>query len=183
MKVTEYEGHKVPEGATHYSRGLPLELFYRFNSHNEAFYFNRKWIRSNACAVFIKDNLVELPEQPAKADEWVPVVGEECLGRKFIDETYEECKVVYIDGDGVLALFNSHHTKGLPPKAPYWCESTKPLKTAEEKKREAFNSSVLKELYKIEEILDIVGDRKLKENSIAKVLFDAGFTAPKEEDQ
>jgi len=69
--------------------------------------------------------------------EWVPTVGGTCLGRKFNSDSYEECKVVHIDGDSVLALFNAHHTKGLPPKDPHWCESTNPLKSKEDKEREA----------------------------------------------
>lgn len=68
MKVKTYLGHDVPEGATHHSDGSPLDLFYRFNSHKEAFYFNGKWLRSNACAVYIKDNIIELPEEETKQD-------------------------------------------------------------------------------------------------------------------
>ena len=57
-----------------------------------------------------------------------------------------------------------------------------PIKTQEEKDKESFDKAVFKELYKIETILDRVGDRAGKENAIAKVLFEAGFTAPKDDE-
>mgnify|MGYP003690448411 CR=1 FL=1 len=111
-------------------------------------------------------------DQPKKADEWVPVVGKECLGRKFNSESYEECKVVHIDGNNVLALFNTHYTKGLSPKDPHWCENVSPLKTAEEKKREYNYGEILK-------MLNLIHTFDFCPVEAASVLAHEGFPAPK----
>tara|TARA_R110002167_G_scaffold45515_1_gene136703 strand:+ start:3740 stop:4267 length:528 start_codon:yes stop_codon:yes gene_type:complete len=63
MKATEYEGAKVPEGATHLSTSVPVGYFCKFIGKDAYFFFGQEWKKSNAYGVYIKDNLTELPEQ------------------------------------------------------------------------------------------------------------------------
>lgn len=191
--VKEYDGQKVPEGATEVSNfSTPQSIeFYRIVNGEHQFFntgmVNPVWCRS----VFNEPNkhAIPLPEQtmPSKA-EWdgkgLPPVGASC---EFIHPgiTHWEMGEVIYHLNGKIVLNSNkiiwEETHGIAVIAIDSELKFRPLKTAEEKKREAFVNLVRKELFKIEEILDFVGDRNLKENSIAKVLFDAGFTAPEGE--
>jgi hypothetical protein len=156
--VTEYMGHKVPEGSAHYN-------------HENAFFYNKTKIlcfdtrahsRSWAKTVFhrVASEAVELPEA-----KWEPAVGEECevwhgeewmkclfIGRGLEDHYIYQLTEVYrfeLNGDHDLKAF-------------------RPLKTQHEKDREAFFEKAL------------VVSKKLSIDDFLSELFDVGFTAPKE---
>tara|TARA_R110000851_G_scaffold281099_1_gene434503 strand:- start:37 stop:600 length:564 start_codon:yes stop_codon:yes gene_type:complete len=127
--------------------------------------------------------LIEMrPDQQEDNAEWVPTFGDECL----VNYTYEYGHMKVFHGLEALIIGVCNDTNGdevFTASTGSGFVSLKangflPLKTDEQKAKEAFIGSVRKELYKIGEILDFGGDKNLKENSIAKVLFDAGFTAP-----
>tara|TARA_R110000824_G_scaffold220201_4_gene407292 strand:+ start:319 stop:840 length:522 start_codon:yes stop_codon:yes gene_type:complete len=105
------------------------------------------------------------PEQPTKAEEWVPVVGEECEGLlmdKANNSSWVAVKLLYnFDGEWAIQKVEAGTLA--------YCDQFRPLKTAEEKKREEFIECV-KKLFPKSDTDDLI---------LAGKLFGAGFTAPK----
>ena len=108
MKVTEYEGAKVPEGATHLSTSVPVGYFCKFIGKDAYFFFGQEWKKSNAYGVYIKDNLTELPEQPTKADDVVEHDNNNKYSRKIktivVDGIDHD---IYVDVYDVLTAFKT----------------------------------------------------------------------------
>ena len=147
MKVTEFKGHKVPEGATHFQMGYQdmYEGFYK-KIYDAWFFFNPSsadgWVIESSANDSLHGCSIELPEQPMKSDEWVPVVGEECI----VEYPYRDGSFQAFHGKKVTILgkckdsdncdvFTAHGSNGFIALNTL---GFRPLKTAEEKKREAF---------------------------------------------
>jgi hypothetical protein len=156
--VTEYMGHKVPEGATHYQPNCEFynEAFWDKDNNIWIIGIVFKWLPSKMKPF----NLIELPEA-----EWEPVTGEECeysqspINAKcknwhkdiFI---YKHGDLVWLSGGGIIT------TKNL---------NFRPLSSVEELEREEFIRLALYHCY-----------NGLESGNMAAAMFDAGFTAPKE---
>ena len=102
MKVETYKGHKVPFNSTH---ALDSSNFYDMaGTIPKYFDDNDRWIISTAPSDYLESNLIELPEQPKKADDVIERDNnnfnqktdfnkqEKYKGDKgdFIDEYFEE---------------------------------------------------------------------------------------------
>ena len=113
------------------------------------------------------------PEQPTKADEWVPVVGEECEVKYFHESEckWEKCFVIGSTKDNKCLVINVYNDDSLHfAFKQSGSLEFRPLKTAEEKKRESFMCLANKATNadgKDHTIVDLFND-----------LFAAGFTAP-----
>ena len=165
--VKEYKGHKVPDGAKYYNDRS--KCFY--NEGKDKYYHcevSNGWrtcMRSSVAAS--SSNTTELPESP---QEWMPKVGVECEG-------YFENMIGYTDWHEVRILTKENYKYAVACQGNdflSWCENVRPLKTAEEKKREAFYLSV------VDACMGIHKD-DFNVDEIAGVLYHAGFTAPKAE--
>lgn len=178
--VKEYKGHKVPEGATHVSAfptPQPIE-FYRVIGGTYKFFntgtVNPAWCKS----VFNEANKwsIELPEVPQEWDgEGLPPVGCRCSATwlELPDGGCNDfCEVAikgYFDGEVWLSKVNGvGYSEVLKVKD---CEF-RPIKTQQEKDREAFVGSVKQLLPKSDDD-DLI---------LAGKLFELGFTAPKAAD-
>ena len=170
MKVTEYEGHKVPEGATHYASESTIQRagFYKHNKIRPFFYSVNRfgWVKS--INKEIPSFAIELPEQQEDNAEWVPVVGEEC---EFTDDmnVFEVCIPRFL-GDKTC-IIDLPELGDFESYFPIKALKFRPLKTDEQKKREAFINKALEE---VETKAGIIAPSK----AILEILFDAGFTAP-----
>lgn len=170
--VKEYKGYKVPKGATHYGNSHPVAYFYKFNAVKiPFFYLNHEWKRSSACDVYIKDNLTELPEAPQEWNgEGLPPVG--CICSVMHKRQVVECKYIGEGlGDEFIYQIYSGDLQGIIGRCigrPQFL----PLKTQQEKDREAFIECV-KQLLPKSDTDDLILSGKL---------FDLGFTAPKDSD-
>ena len=144
MKVTEYEGAKVPEGATHLSTSVPVGYFCKFIGKDAYFFFGQEWKKSNAYGVYIKDNLTELPEQPTKADEWDgkgDMTGKRLRFSGVYEEKWHPCIVKFSskNSDVIVVREDGHESD----TALFLPQRFMPLKTAEEKKREALELKLI----------------------------------------
>ena len=164
MKVKTYEGAIVPEGATHLSTSVPEGYFYKFTGKDAYFFLNQEWKRSNACGVYIKDNLTELPEQEA---EWVPSVGEECEVNIGATDLFEVAAIKYISKQIVISSVGGHEFSSQASITKF-----RPLRTEAEKKREAFIEKAFRGI-------NIDAKHSGILNEILDKLFDAVFTTPK----
>ena len=173
--VKEYKGHKVPEWATHVSAfptPQPIE-FYRVIGGTYQFFntgtVNPAWCKS----VFNEANKwsIELPEAPQEWDgEGLPPAGVEC--EALLTQTWVTVFIVgnaHEYGLGVENIKTGEIHKVDPEKIKF-----RPLKTQQEKDREAFMSAARKATNADEN--DIVA------TDIFDDMFHAGFTAPKEGD-
>ena len=163
--VKEYKGCKVPKGATHY---LPLVAGYRegFAKLEDAC-----WLFCNAgdsawCgqAVFQRSchpHAIELPEAP---QDWMPEVGVECEVMTGPLE-WSECIADYIGSEFIVYTANS--VEGSSIKKFF-----RPLKTQQEKDREAFIKLALK-------LGEQQFDKGISIDDVYGNMFDKGFTAPK----
>lgn len=166
MKVTTYEGHKVPEGATHVS--VDGQYTFIMNSDGIEWYWtfyntSGNW-QSSRKDEFTTD-AIELPEQPTKADGWVPVGrcihlyndGADALGKEDVTIIGKDKKGNYVfqnDGDCYFS-----------DTAKYFMKA----KTADEVMRDMF----------IDRCFDTsVMGRTVDSEKLFGGLFDAGFTAP-----
>jgi hypothetical protein len=102
-----------------------------------------------------------------------PEIGSECLGRKFGKSELEECKIVYIDGPNVLALFKNRRDEYCEPD---WCEEVEPLQTEEEKAKEAFIEAGIISYLDCEDAN--VNDHDLE--LLLGQMFEDGFKAPED---
>jgi hypothetical protein len=156
--VTEFDGQPVPTGSKYYSKADINQKSY--------FYNNERWpIGDKSAFVISYGDLKELPEA-----KWEPVVGEYYLVKHA--GTFVNCFYIGKDIDGRFAY---QVTEG---KDVYELDSTdlssnfKPLKSAEEIARDAFNSAVIDALLPIH-------NEDFNIDEIAGALFHADFTAPK----
>lgn len=179
MKVKEYEGHKVPEGATHYQASYQ-DLYAGFYKKvfDSWFFFNCSntdgWVLVSSADDNLHGCSIELPEQPMPSKaEWVPVVGKECEVMHYGELL--SCKYIGKGiGEEYVYQIASGSKRGVLDRLIGISGFRKP-KTAEEKKREAFKAAVSDAIYKSQ---STYYDRLEK---ISCVLFDAGFTAPEGE--
>lgn len=163
MKVTTYEGHKVPEGATHYRVAKNrVVYFYRYLSDRlELRIFNNDRWWATDTTLGGDNSPTELPEQEA---EWVP--SGRCTHKYGggVATMEEEVTIVGIDKEGFYVYQNDKSTCYYSDQASEF----RPLRTEAEKKREAFMNKAFKTYYEGE-----VCDR------MASAMYEAGFTAPK----
>lgn len=176
MKVTEYEGHKVPEGATKYQSdsGRFHESFWDNNGNVWVIGIAEEWLRAESV---IPQGLIELPEQPTKADEWdgkgLPPENIQCLfeAASRIGNERKVCitgvMFTSVDGEKRLCEVDGQWFDGF--EGQFY-----PLKTAEEKKREAF---IEKGLLAAKE--SVIGWGADEATAFLDDLLIAGFTAPK----
>jgi hypothetical protein len=160
--VKVFNGHKVPEGATHYDIKFRLPYYSIISGQETKFYRDdfSKWVKSENGNDWHNEKLIELPEA-----KWEPVVGEECeysqspINAKcknwhkdiFI---YKHGDLVWLSGGGIIT------TKNL---------NFRPLSSVEELEREEFIRLALYHCY-----------NGLESGNMAAAMFDVGFTAPKE---
>jgi hypothetical protein len=173
--VKTYQGHVVPDDATSVSK-FPvndkgnLEFF---RTKNGTFQYmdmtsDCEPVWQNAPFNVLNKWAIDLPF-------WEPEIGKECqvahggdwlnclfIGKGLDDHYIYQLTEQYrfeLNGDPEISNF-------------------RPAKTAEELLRDSFFTAVYKELRKIEQDLDCVGDRTRKEDAIANILFKANFKAP-----
>tara|TARA_R110000824_G_scaffold205804_1_gene390723 strand:- start:731 stop:1216 length:486 start_codon:yes stop_codon:yes gene_type:complete len=114
MKVTEYEGHKVPEGATkfrafHSYLGHPdRHEFYKVVK-GRVWYFDydtKLWTKATSTANY--DGAIELPEQPTKSGDVVEHDNNNKYSRKIktivVDGIDHD---IYVDVYDVLTAFKT----------------------------------------------------------------------------
>jgi hypothetical protein len=171
MKVTEFEGHKVPEGATKYQpdSGRFHESFWDDNGNVWVIGIAERWVRVGS---LIPQDLIELPAQQEDNAEWVPTGR--CVhiyGGGMATRQEKEVTIVGIDKDGFYVFQNDKSTRYYSDPASEF----RPLKTDEQKAKEAFKAAVCKAIHESDSTYN---DRLSK---ITEVLFYAGFTAPEGE--
>lgn len=156
--VKVFRGHDVPYGATKYQEdtGRFHESFWDNDGNVWVIGICEKWVKA---ASITPENLIPLPEEP----KWMPVAGKGC--EVFHDDKWIECFYIGFDinNDHVYQFasdFGMHKS---------YLNVFRPLKTAEEKKREAF-------IERAKPILDKHGDSGHK--AFFGAMFDDGFTAP-----
>ena len=170
MKVTEYEGHKVPEGATHYTSESRFQRagFYKHNKIRPFFYsvnLFKEWVES--INKEIPSFAIKLPEQQEDNAEWVP--AGRCVhiyGGGVATRQEEDVNIVGIDKEGFYVFQNDKSTCYYSGPASEF----RPLKTDEQKAKEAFDLKAFK-VYK----------SCMSCNEFSTALFKAGFTAPEGE--
>mgnify|MGYP000152927649 CR=1 FL=1 len=139
--VKEYKGHKVPEGATHYTESVYL-LFYRKSIRKDWVYFSdtlSNWTYANISEVSLNNKVIELPEAPQEWNgEGLPPVGVECeYETSFftINKTAKgTCSVIATHEDRVWVDFKESGEYVINLNSITF----RPLKTQQEKEREAF---------------------------------------------
>ena len=179
--VKVYEGHAVPEGATHFGGKHDRtreDLFYRSNGREVFIFGGWRGTFSN------RGDLIELPEAPQEWDgEGLPPVGVECI----VNITEGVCGLsdqeLKLNGEKVSVISNVKNKRGFDvtvfeiSEGGVFCFSSKlfrPLKTQQEKDREAFVAE-----------LDLIAREARVDMNVASrlhfynLLFEAGFTAPK----
>ena len=170
MKVTEFEGHKVPNGATKYQpdSGRFQESFWDDSGNVWVIGIAEMWAR---VASVIPQDLIELPDQQEDNAEWVP--AGRCVhiyGGGVATRQEEDVTIVGIDKDGNYVFQNDKSTCYYSDPAIEF----RPLKTDEQKKREAFYLAV------VDACMPIHSD-DFNIDEIAGALRHAGFTAPEGE--
>lgn len=167
----EYKGHKVPEGATHCDDAR--SMFYK--ETNEAVFsceFGELiWVDTDFLDVTANIHLKELPEEPAQ--EWngegLPPVGCEC------EMTSDDGKWVLVEIIAVhIGFAHGWHDSA---RAVYYSDDAsdfRPVKTQEQKDREAFIDRVMTGIS-----IDV--KHATIAHNIAEQLFDAGYKAPEGE--
>ena len=116
--VKEYKGHKVPEGATHYTESVYL-LFYRKNIRKDWVYFSdtlSNWTYANISEVSLNNKVIELPEAPQEWNgEGLPPVGTECEVKYFHEGSlsWKECYIVGSTKDDKCLVVNVYHDDSL----------------------------------------------------------------------
>jgi hypothetical protein len=177
--VKEYKGHKVPEGATHcHELGQGSVSFYRVGPPIVDRYCeplcsaDDPW---NAC-IGVPATSEELPEEPAQ--EWVdgfPPAGCEC------ELAVKAPKIVIVVGKTSSGLVAYQNKSGGQDKI-FVNSKDKflPLKTQEQKDREAFIERCECSLRSgfIAGLHNVRGDSVI---DVCNVLFDSGFKAPEGE--
>tara|TARA_R110000868_G_C10950936_1_gene767788 strand:- start:877 stop:1404 length:528 start_codon:yes stop_codon:yes gene_type:complete len=167
--VKEYKGYKVPEGAEEYQerKGDWFRGFYK-ESDDALFFYNceddnPKWRLIGCVSSDEKpSHVIQLPEAP---QEWIPEIGEECEVMTGPFE-WSKCIADYIGSEFIVYTANSGEGSSIK-------KFFRPLKTQQEKEREAFELKA----FEISEVgmsfHDLIGE-----------LFDNGarFTAPKAAD-
>lgn len=201
-KVTAYKGHKVPEGATHYqgSGQNHYEGFFKLSDDG--------WLFANAgCSTWhgqkafkrsLSSHAVPLPEEP-ESKEWngegLPPINSEVLlnyneGYLYNAATNEPINIAadevlivisigarYDNGNPVVTVMakDSKNLQGFVTVTP---ESLYPVKTQEQKDREAFIEKVNCALFDDAGSVLTLQDAK----AVAIKLFSVGFTEPKGEE-
>jgi hypothetical protein len=165
--VKEYKGYKVPEGATHYNEGNMLwpECFINKNT-GEVYKLDepRIWVLSERV---MPTTAIELPEE--QSQEWVdglPPVGCECEVKHGGSWVSSEVLRKHPITKCVAVMFlDSNHLK--------WTDGQhiRPLKTQEQKDREAF----------IESAMSLNDGAEMGKAELVLKMFDAGFKAPEGE--
>ena len=164
--VKEYSGYKVPEGATHWLGGKFAKWI-----NNEAIgvigcFQGATWRK---CSRGMPRQAIELPEAPQEWNgEGLPPVGAECV-MSYDGNNWVECVINYSSEHTVVCTNES----GI--ELVYSIKDIvmfRPLKTQQEKDREAFVGSVKQLLPKSDDD-DLI---------LAGKLFELGFTAPKAAD-
>lgn len=166
--VKEYKGHKVPEGATHWL----VNGFAKWDDNKSisviGCFQGATWKK---CSYGMLPNAIELPEAEQEWNgEGLPPIGAVCEYQVHKSK-FGKCLVMgYFEG---LVWMTSHHeTSPYSGSHTTLVESTltfRPLKTQQEKDREAFVECV-KQLLPKSDTDDLILSGKL---------FDLGFTAPK----
>ena len=171
MKVTEYEGHKVPEGATHYASESRFQRagFYKHNKIRPFFYsvnLFKEWVES--ISKEIPSFAIEIPDQQEDNAEWVPAVG--CGAEVWHGNEWVGC-VYFGTGlydDNIYQILEGEFKGEL--NGDKNIKHFRPLKNDEQKAEEAFYLKAFK-VYK----------SCMSCNEFATALFKAGFTAPEGE--
>jgi hypothetical protein len=162
--VKVFNGHEVPEGATHYDIKFRLPYYSIISGQETKFYRDdlSKWLISQNGNDWHNEKLTELPEA-----KWKPVVGENCRHIYSINSEAEKVFIVGIDKKGNYVFQNNDSDCYYSDPIHFFI----PLKTAKELEREAFTRKALK--------LRAAFDN---DESYVDALFDKGarFTAPKE---
>ncbi len=140
--VKKFCGHDVPVGATHFVDDSPSqrEGFYKWDA-NELMFFSvgnyRGWVESIRSE--IPDSAIELPEEPKS--EWMPEVGDEC---EMLDDRGQWVAVnIFAEYDGFIHGWHKERT------TPYYSNDLsefRPLKTQQEKDREAFINTAIRSI-------------------------------------
>jgi hypothetical protein len=166
--VKVFNGHEVPEGATHQASDTSFVLFAKWIGNHPVFFDvrNDSWVEDKLIG---RHFFKELPEAP---QYWQPAVGESCqytttfftmqpkVGVCSIIAVYKDKVWIDIKGNNEYVI-NTNSIKFFP------------LKTAKELEREALHLAV------IDACMPIHSD-DFNIDEIAGALFHAGFTAPKE---
>jgi hypothetical protein len=165
--VTEYKGNKVPEGATHYAsheNEVFCVLFAKWIGNHPVFFDvrNDSWVEDKLIG---RHFFKELPEA-----KWEPIVGEECNHIYSAGSDATKVFIVGIDKKGNYVFQGDGSDCYYSDPIHFFV----PLKSAKDLEREAFKTSVSEAVHKS---TSTYNDRLEK---ISSVLFDAGFTAPKE---
>lgn len=188
--VKVFRGYDVPEGATHFTE-FSREYHRGFFKLSDGCWLfanagYQDWHGQKSFRRSLPTEVIELPEEPKS--EWngegLPPVGVECEATDHWNDF--ERPVNLNDGQQVKILMNYKCPKtGTDGVIFTWIERVdniraewtgnekhfRPLKTEEEKKREAFIKGV-KKLFPKMDSDDLI---------LAVKLFDAGFTAPEGE--
>ena len=188
--VKKYKGYDVPEGATHYGPDIEeyCEGWYMVNEDSGEIKFQnidgKLWHLNHYC---IPDSAIELPEEPIA--EWMPEVGQECEVTDHWNDFERPDNLK--DGQKVKILMSYRCPKtGTDGVIFTWIEGAdnirtewtgnekhfRPLKTKEEKEREAFIKSFMSALSE-ETNKEFWGKNY---DGIISDLIKSGFTAPKE---
>lgn len=191
-KVTMYEGHEVPDGATYYTEESACQRagFYKWAGGQLMFKsiaFHRTWVKSINSE--IPSCAIELPEEPMPSKaEWMPEVGDEIqicfdnVDRELLGDNEVGINgnlVTFIGslvngaGQTIFIFDDAHNFSDCYPSECF----VKP-KTAEEKKRDAFIESFMSALSK-ETNREFWGKNY---DGIISDLIKAGFTAPEGEE-
>lgn len=181
--VKEYKGHKVPEGATHWQesssdcymafikknkKGEASSLYFVNDEGNECFHYElvlNEWMSDKgiiSCEVSCDD--IELPEAQEWNGEGLPPVGTVCEVNIGATDVFEVATIMYISNQIVISSVGGHEFSSQASITKF-----RPLKTQQEKDREAFVECV-KQLLPKSDTDDLILSGKL---------FDLGFTAPK----
>ena len=176
--VKEYSGYKVPEGATHWLGGKFAKWI-----NNEAIgvigcFQGATWRK---CSRGMPRQAIELPEAPQEWNgEGLPPVGCRCSATwlELPDGGCNDfCEVAikgYFDGEVWLSKVNGvGYSEVLKVKD---CEF-RPLKTQQEKDREAFVKGLVKVLNSVPN-----GTSLSDLHAMAEKAYGAGYTAPKAAD-
>lgn len=169
--VKEYAGFQVPDGAKYFAGDSRIQRvgFYKWNADELMFYSVSnygKWEKSINSEV--PSWAIELPEAP---QEWMPDVGEECEVLHY--DKWIKCFYIGFDinHDHVYQFasdFGIHKS---------YLNVFRPLKTQQEKGREAFAKCLVKVLNSVPN-----GTSLSDLHTMAEKAYDAGFTAPKASD-
>ena len=183
--VKEYKGYKVPDGATH---TIGLGNFYKVVK-GDVYYFDNVdgFVLSNTDHHYLKENLEPLPKAPQEwSGEGLPPVGVECIINITEDVWGLSDQELKLNGEKVSVISNVKNKRGFDVTVfeisggGVFCFSSKlfrPLKTQQEKDREAFVKGLVKVLNSVPN-----GTSLSDLHAMAEKAYGAGYTAPKAAD-